>query len=160
MRTYSVNEVADTLIAMAREEGIAISNLKLQKLMYYAQAWNLAFCKKPLFKAKFEAWVHGPVIPELFRRFKEHRWSTIIVPVTPVKDPELREYLGKILRAYGKYGASQLEQLSHDESPWKDARDGTPPEVPSNAHISDESMKIFYTRMAHEKRAKRAASKR
>ena len=152
MKTYSVNGVADTLIDLARNEGIVVSNLKLQKLMYYAQAWNLVFKNRPLFDEEIEAWVHGPVVPSLFRRFKENRWSPIDSEIHPIDDVELRTFLMKILKAYGKYGASQLEELTHLEEPWKIARGATPPDEPSHAVIRRETMRSFYTRMAHEKR--------
>lgn len=152
MKTYSVDEVADTLIALARGQGIVVSNLKLQKLMYYAQAWNLVFKNKPLFNEEIQAWVHGPVVPSLFRRFRENRWSPIESEVHPIDDQELREFLNKILKAYGQYGPSQLEELTHLEEPWKIARGDTPPDSPSHAVISREIMKRFYTRMTYDKR--------
>ena len=159
MKTYSVDQVADTLIDLARKEGISISNLKLQKLMYYAQAWNLVFRGQPLFREEFEAWIHGPVIPQLFRRFKENRWEPITSEVSPVNDKELREHLTKILKAYGRCAASQLEELTHIEEPWREARGNTPADVPSHNVISREIMRTFYTRMAHEKRQERKTAK-
>ena len=151
MRTYSVDEVADTIIALARAQEIKISNLKLQKLVYYAQAWNLVLRDKPLFRERIEAWVHGPVAPELFRRFKANGWATICTEVNPVGDKDLRNFLGMILKVYGKYGASQLEELTHAEDPWKKARRNVAPDVPSNVVISHESMKKFYSPSAHGK---------
>jgi len=54
--------IADYFIYKGKEENKPITNKKLQKLLYYSQAWYLVFNKKPLFKDKIEAWVHGPAI--------------------------------------------------------------------------------------------------
>lgn len=150
MKTYTVDQVTDTLIAVAREKGIEITNLKLQKLLYYAQAWSLVFYKKPLFEEDFEAWVHGPVVPSVFHRFKEYRWNSINEDVSPLPDDELRAHLLKVIGAYGKFDGPQLERLSHSEYPWKHARAGLSPDESSTEKISKESMFSFYSRIAHE----------
>lgn len=62
-------DIAKHFIRFANEEGSFISNLKLQKLVYYAQAWHLAIHGTPLFEEDFEAWVHGPVIPSLYQKY-------------------------------------------------------------------------------------------
>lgn len=142
---YTVDQVADTLIYLARECGIDITNLKLQKLLYYAQAWNLAFTGEPLFDEEIEAWVHGPVVPKVFRRFKEHRWNTISVPVSPIKDEALIAHLGQVLDTYGKFGATQLERLTHQEKPWQQARKDCPVDASSNEVIDHKSMREFYS---------------
>jgi uncharacterized phage-associated protein len=144
MATYTADQVADTLIALARSSDIEITNLKLQKLLYYAQAWSLVFRGEPLFMEEFEAWVHGPVVPTLFRRFKHLRWAPIDEEVHPLNDAELNVFLGSVLTAYGKSTAGELERLSHSESPWKDARGDLAPDVSSRNEISKESMREFY----------------
>lgn len=145
MATYTVDQVADTLIHLARERGLTdVSNLKLQKLLYYAQAWNLVFTGEPLFAEDIQAWVHGPVVPRVFRRFKALGWSTIESPVCPHHNARLSGYLKSILTAYGALGATQLERLTHSEDPWKIARKGLPPDVSSNAVIAHKDMKTYY----------------
>jgi uncharacterized phage-associated protein len=145
MATYTADKVADTLIHLARERHIDITNLKLQKLLYYAQAWNLVFKDEELFAEDIEAWIHGPVVPSVFRRFKSFRWNTIDSPVNAVTDDALGSHLVSVLDAYGKFGANQLERLTHEEEPWRIARSGVAPDAPSNAVISKKSMKTFYT---------------
>ncbi len=152
MAKFTADQVADTLIFLARKRKIDISNLKLQKLLYYAQAWNLAFYGEPLFNEEFEAWIHGPVVPRQFHRFKHLRWATIDTDVEPVMDAELHAHLEKILEAYGKASANQLERLSHSESPWRDARGDLAPDVSSKTVISKPSMKKFYSELRHGKR--------
>lgn len=147
MEKYTANQVADTLIFLAREKGIEITNLKLQKLLYYAQAWSLAFYQKPLFTEDFEAWIHGPVVPVLFHRFKHLRWSPIVEEVTPVDDNELRSHLETVLASYGKATAGQLERLSHSERPWRDARGDLPTDASSRNVIHKDSIQEFFAGM-------------
>ncbi len=146
---YSADQIADTIIQLSRERGLEITNLKLQKLLYYAQAWMLACADRPLFDDDFEAWVHGPVVPRVFRRFKEYRWNPITAPVKPVvDDPALRDYLSEVVSKYGKLSATQLERLTHLEDPWKEARKGIAPDASSNTVISWDSMKRYYRKRA------------
>ena len=145
MAKYTADQVAETLIALARQRGMGISNLKLQKLLYYAQAWNLAFYKEPLFSDDFEAWVHGPVVPSIFHRFKAYRWNDITENVTPLDDSDLVAHLKEVLRVYGDFTPNQLERLTHSEKPWQDARDGLAPDVPSRTRITRKSMSEFYS---------------
>ena len=70
-------DIADYFVRLANETGDYISNLKLQKLVYYAQAWYLAISDEALFEEDFEAWVHGPVIPELYQEYKSFGWRPI-----------------------------------------------------------------------------------
>jgi len=148
MARYTADQVADALIYLSRERGIDMTNLKLQKLLYYAQAWHLVFTNKPLFSDPIEAWVHGPVVPSVFRRFKEYRWNTIDANVSPPEDKDLVSYLGQILEIYGGIGASQLERLTHHEKPWQDARNGYAIDASSNEVISHVSMRAFYSALA------------
>jgi uncharacterized phage-associated protein len=145
MAKFTVDEVADTLISLAREQSIDISNLKLQKLLYYAQAWNLAFYREPLFDDEFEAWVHGPVVPAIFQRFKGYRWNEITEQVSPRRDVGLQRHLQEVLRTYGHFTPNQLERLTHSERPWQEARDGLSPDIPSRMKISRKSMIDFYS---------------
>lgn len=144
MAQYTVDQVADTLIHLSRERNIDITNLKLQKLLYYAQAWNLVFTEKPLFNAAIEAWVHRPVVPNVFRRFKDYRWNTIDAQIAPLKDETLVAHLNEVLDTYGNLGATQLERLTHRELPWQEARKGYPMDASSNEVIGHKSMLEFY----------------
>ena len=145
MIPYTVEQVADTLIHVARQRGLSdMTNLKLQKLLYYAQAWNLAFTGSVLFPDDIEAWVHGPVVPKVFRRFKALGWKPIESQVTPQNDVYLSGHIKSILTAYGAFGAIQLERLTHSEDPWKIARGGLPPDVSCNTVIARKDMTQYY----------------
>ncbi|MEN8218208.1 MAG: type II toxin-antitoxin system antitoxin SocA domain-containing protein [Pseudomonadota bacterium] len=117
MSTYQVNQIADWFLAsIDREAGDTISHFKLQKLMYYTQAWSLAINGKCLFDEDFEAWTHGPVLPSLWYRFKELGWDSIPPSAISSKcdiSTEVVELLSYILNSYGNLSAKPLEELTH-----------------------------------------------
>ena len=63
--------------SLDREAGDSITHLKLQKLIYYSQAWSLALNGIALFEEDFEAWAHGPVIPEVYQEYKEYGFNAL-----------------------------------------------------------------------------------
>ncbi|MEO7994526.1 MAG: type II toxin-antitoxin system antitoxin SocA domain-containing protein [bacterium] len=110
----SAQQAADYFIAFSHEHGDPLSNLKLQKLLYYAQAWHLALRDEPLFPERIEAWVHGPVVPEVYRRYKEWAWQPITEdPPYPQVGPETLEHFNEIMDTYGMSTAYELERLTH-----------------------------------------------
>lgn len=153
MAVYTANQVADTLIALARQKNIEITNLKLQKLLYYAQAWSLVLRREPLFEEDFEAWVHGPVLPSVFQRFKSYRWNPIAEDVKPIQDAQIISHLEKVMKVYGNATAGQLERQTHREAPWKDARYGLEPDESSNNVVTKQSMKTFYSERLNAQKA-------
>lgn len=143
-------DVADYLIAECRERGEILTNLKLQKLLYYADAWNLALRDEPLFAEEFRAWVHGPVLLSQYHRFKEYRWQPITEEIAkPELDAELAEFLDEIIEVFGSETAVSLELMTHREQPWLEARGDTPATEPSTAAISKETTKRFYRSFAN-----------
>ncbi len=141
-----VRDVAKVII---QKSSGPISNLKLQKLLYYVQGWHLGLKGTPVFGDPIQAWVHGPVVPEIFQRYRHHRWNPIDMPTTDavVADPYAK-HIDAVLKVYGKYTADQLERLSHTEKPWLDARGDLPASAPSNAEITVRSMREFFARKA------------
>lgn len=113
------------LATQPEDAGEAISNLKLQKLCYYAQGFYLALNDGiPLFKDGIEAWAHGPVIPQLYHIFKGYRDGPIPIPegVDIAGYPEdVRALLDDISDVYGQFSAWKLRNMTHDEPPWRDA---------------------------------------
>jgi len=146
----SCNVVADYfLLHVNAMDGDTISNLKIQKLCYYAQAWSLARNDEPLFADQIEAWAHGPVVPELYRRFKKYG-SGSIDALELVTDPEdelhedHKKHLAEIWQKYGRLSGSQLRNLSHAEEPWITARAGCRPAEYCNTEITHNSMRNYY----------------
>jgi len=147
----TVHDVADYFLSkLNASEGSSITPLKLQKLVYYAQAWSLVWDGKPLFKEHMEAWAHGPVNPDLYFKYKEYGWKSI-APVDNVKldifTKEQLETMDAVWDGYGDYDGKYLEKLTHQEDPWIEARDNCSPGEYCNNPISIETMKDFYTKM-------------
>jgi uncharacterized phage-associated protein len=106
------------------EEGELISNLKLQKLLYYAQGFCLALHEVPLFEDRIEAWTHGPVVPVVYREYS--RFGSSAIPEPEDFDPSLynegvRNLLDDVYSMYGQFSAWKLARLTHEEPPWRDA---------------------------------------
>lgn len=137
-------DIADYFIWIANETGSFISNLKLQKLVYYAQAWYIALHNNPLFEEDFEAWVHGPVIPSLYQKYKSFGWQPISEDVAPGLPNDVLQFLDEVAEEYFACDAYELEQMTHAEDPWNWARGDLAPDEPSNEVIKKEWMKEFY----------------
>lgn len=144
MATPTAQYVAECLISLSHAKRNPVSNLKLQKLLYYSQAWHLALYKHPLFDEEVEAWVHGPVVPEVFRRFRDCRWNPIPSSGEGLDAPFM-PHLEEVWKVYGELRAFDLERLTHSEDPWKMARTGLPPDVSSHRVISKPSMQEYYS---------------
>jgi uncharacterized phage-associated protein len=118
-------DVANYFLLFSNRKGaFPITNLKLQKLLFFAQGLSFAFLKRPLFKEKFIALQHGPVISRNYKRFKIHNSNAIPYPV----DIDLELYLGDEKQlicntyfSYGKCSASVLRNTSHKYYSWKRA---------------------------------------
>ena len=149
---YTPEQIANWfLCSIDRSSGEAITHLKLQKLVFYAQAWSLALFDRPLFKEDIEAWAHGPVVPSLFNKYRGKRWSNLEAPPTcPKFNKETEGLLKEVLSIYGKYDAKYLERLTHQEGIWKKARIGVPPEGASSCVISKEKMRKYFLKLYRE----------
>lgn len=164
----SCNVVADYfLLQVDALAGDTLSNLKLQKLCYYGQAWSLALEGRPLFQERIEAWAHGPAIPKLYRRFKKYG-SQAIDPFDIVTDPmhdlhpEHKALLDAVWDRYGGLSGTQLRNLTHRERPWIDARGDTCEGENCTVEITHESMRAYYRRMlesADDRHSKAKASR-
>jgi uncharacterized phage-associated protein len=116
-------DVAKFFLAQSNEEaGDLVSNLKVQKLVYYAQGFHLAVYDRPLFDDQIEAWTHGPVVPSVYHHYKHHGAGSIPVPTDfdpAIFQPEQIELLNEVQQIYGQYSAWRLREMTHEEAPWK-----------------------------------------
>lgn len=105
-----------------------MTTMKLQKLVYYSQAWSLVWDEKPLFSSPIEAWANGPVVPELYNfhkgKFRVFKWKKGD-KVNLTQDE--RDTIDAVLEFYGNKRSQWLSDLTHQENPWKDARIGIAP---------------------------------
>lgn len=128
--------------------GGAMSSMKLQKLLYYSQAWNLVWEEKPLFPEAIQAWANGPVVPEVY---DAHRGLFAVDASTysPGNSGNLtakeRENIDKVLGFYGDKNAQWLSNLTHQESPWLDARGDLPVGARSSNVITTAAMHEYYS---------------
>lgn len=138
----SVYKVADFFIELAQNENEEfMTNLRLQKLLYFAQGWSLARNGRPLFSEPVEAWVYGPVVRSAYQKYAPYRANPIIQAEEELD--ELSEddmsLLLDVYRYYGRYTASALVELSHKTQPWADAM-----QKGQNSEISHEAMRAFF----------------
>lgn len=147
-------QIADWILSKINiEAGDTISPLKLQKLLYYCQAWHLAVFSKPLFKEEIEAWSHGPVIPSQYNRFanilrnESIKTNNIKKESIVFENKETENLLEEVLEIYNEHSANYLENLTHSEKPWVEARGSLQPWERSNSIIQKESMKTFYSKL-------------
>jgi len=121
MPPYHAGTIAKWFVAWARTEDADLSNLKLQKLLYYAQGYHLALMHTVMFSDRIEAWSHGPVVPVVYRTFKnfgagpidddsEFSWSDI--------DRDTTDLLIDIWNRYGGFDVWKLRNMTHSEAPW------------------------------------------
>ncbi|AVI47061.1 hypothetical protein B4092_5003 [Bacillus licheniformis] len=134
-----------------------ITPKKLQKILYYAQAWFLANEGKPLFENDvFEAWRHGPVNHNIYNEYSAFGYSPI-PPIGFSNELELyplslkeKEHLDKIWDVFGMYSGDELEYLTHQEDPWKITRGDLDPEAPTNKVIPEDIIRSYYTNLSHK----------
>ncbi|MEV6348452.1 Panacea domain-containing protein [Actinoplanes sp. NPDC051851] len=124
-----------------------VEAMRLQKLVYYSQAWHLALVDEPLFTDTIQAWRDGPVVVTLWDRHRGQR----TVSSWPTGDPgrlsaAADKVVALVCQVYGGLSGDDLSELTHNELPWRVARQGVPDHQPSKAAIPAEEMKRFYRR--------------
>lgn len=151
------------IIRYFQKNGLEINHLKLQKLLYYIQAWHLVYFEKnPLFDECPEAWVNGPVYRTVFNDFKKTFYTrnqniklkkgmNIDIEFQVAKDKlELNsdqwEFLDAVIENYGLMPHEKLVFLTHSEDPWNIAREGLNPFESSDNIITFDSMYNYYQR--------------
>lgn len=135
-------------IVKAYEDAIEaeITNMKVQKLLYYSQCLHLALYDEPLFKEEIQAWRYGPVCPPAYRFYSEFEAQQLPVPSKEflLQIPEeKKKLLEEVWGYFGGYHAYRLSGMTHLEFPWRKARKGLPPEASSTEPILLEDMKAL-----------------
>jgi len=128
--------------------GDVVTHLKVQKLLYFAQAWHMMTLGRPLFEEDMQAWPHGPVAPSVWHEFKQYGWQAL--PVLEGNcDEGLEEdtlsVLEQVKEIYGPYSAKKLEAMTHAERPWVDARGDRSPEARCEEILPKSSILAYYT---------------
>jgi len=145
----TADKIADYLISKSIKEGKPLTNKRLQKLLYYIQAWHLAIKKEPIFRDKIEAWIHGPAIRSIYEKYKTYVANPINqepnARITDELDSSVIDFVDRIVQAYDPYDTATLEYMTHAESPWQIARKGLEINESSSNEITTESMMTYYS---------------
>jgi uncharacterized phage-associated protein len=136
----SAIDVANVFLKLSQPEvGDTISNLKLQKLLYYAQGFHLALYNKPLFDDDIKSWDYGPVVENAYHQYKCFGSGPIPVPedidLSMFSEDQL-DLLAEVNEIYGQYSALKLMHLTHSEQPWI--------ETPRNSIIAPKLLRDFF----------------
>ncbi|MCA6072295.1 MAG: DUF4065 domain-containing protein [Endomicrobium sp.] len=131
------------------ESTLKISHLKLQKLLFYCQAYHLSILETPLFEENILAWDYGPVIHSVYKHYRKHDSSII-----PFKKGTHLEHLksssigviSSVMGAYSKFSAIELMGMTHSERPWQDAY------ASEDKIISQNHMKKYYKHFVSSKK--------
>lgn len=148
--THSALDIANYFILLANQQYVdvgtpeGITNLKLQKILYFAQAAHLAVNDKPLFDEEILAWKFGPVVKSVYEEFRKFGNSPIELSENqkaPAFNDHLVNFLESIWGIYGKFSAYELVNITHAHKPWRlifdQASDG-------NAIIPKELIQSYY----------------
>lgn len=139
-------DVANFFVDMANNEpDDCMTNLRVNKFLYFAQAWSLVRRGKRLFDSQIQAWQYGPVVPEVYQAFKpcgRERISSTSGEYSPdLFDNEELELLIDVFREYGKYSSPALVGFTHEKgTPWERVYDPDKRET----EISDESLREYF----------------
>lgn len=145
---YTVYDVAEWFLHKE-----SMSPKKLQKLCYYAYAWGLVFFNESkenlgnkLYKERLEAWVHGPVSPDLYRKYAEYGYSNIEKnnDLECEFEPDVINLLEQVYEVYGNYDGNELESITHQEVPWINARKGYGPLDRCTEKLNDQEIFTCY----------------
>lgn len=120
--------IARRFLSIPRDEtGDLISNLKLQKLLYYAQGCWVALhgAGHPLFHDKIYAWKHGPVVKTVYTHYAKFGADALPVEPRPNLRSDIGPFLDEIYRVFGKFSAWKLREMTHREPPWENYKHDT-----------------------------------
>lgn len=131
----------------------AMTQKKIQKLVYYAYVWYIVDnndtnnISNVLFNEKPQAWVHGPVFPSLYEEYRKFGRENIpkLDSITIKLNENIKKFLDEIWKIFGRYDGDELEILTHKEEPWIKARKGIAATAPSNEKITDTDIYNYYS---------------
>jgi uncharacterized phage-associated protein len=123
--------------------------MKLQKLVYYSQAWSLVWDDEPLFPEPIEAWANGPVVRALYYQHSgQFRVSKLAYGSPDALTASQRETVDSVMKFYGDKPSQWLSDLTHQEAPWRDARKGIAPGSYCDREITTAAMAEYYGALA------------
>lgn len=135
---YKALDIANKIIFKTDlEHGDTISNLKLQKMLYYQQGFHLAYFGTPLFDEDIVAWQYGPVVPSVYKEYKSFESNSISTSEEGISlSDDEEELFNNVYEEYNQFSAVALMKMTHEESPWKTTE--------INSVISRDKMAAFF----------------
>ena len=121
---YKALDIAKWLINEAVQYNITITPMKLQKLLYYAQAYALGMSGEPLFNDEIQAWKHGPVIPVVYNAYSKYGRAPITETDTAQIGEDVASLIRSVIKDKGYFSALELSEMTHNELPWQEAFKG------------------------------------
>lgn len=161
----NTKNIAEIVALKLELKGEVYTNKKLQKLLYYIQAWGIVHLNEEIINEDFQAWVHGPVLPSLYVDLKEYQYNELHVDLEgKSREGRLKELIkveklnnnalnliDEVLLQYGSLSAMELELLTHSETPWLEARGDIPPHKSCSNIIKKTTMKEYYSGLIGKK---------
>lgn len=154
---FSVSDKMLRVIAYVFKKLGEVTPLMLQKLLYFIQGESYARNGEPMFCEDCQAWVHGPVYPEVYYMFSNFKYNpiddarfAIFEGADDKLTDEERRTIDLVVNTFGEYGTKVLERITHEEEPWRNARTGYADTIPSHELITKESIKAYYTKKNEE----------
>ncbi len=148
-------DIATYFLSKSQEDGDFISNLKMQKLVYYAYCWALTLNSGRLFEERLQAWPNGPVSAELYRQLSKYGFKPIgkefitdkSLEAVKTLDTPTNYTLESVYKSYMPMAAFELVALTHNELPWKKARTGLGDTDASNIELEDEDIIEYFSKL-------------
>jgi uncharacterized phage-associated protein len=148
--TYDARAVANYFLELAMPEGVPITPMAIQKLVYFAHGWMLAVYGRPLISQLIQAWDYGPVIVDLYREFKHfgdlpitQLAKDVHLRIQKYRDPAVADLLNQTWETYKHFTAIQLSNMTHVRgSPWSLAREKNQP------FIDNDSIRTYFLALA------------
>ena len=142
-----IDFIAKYIIKTSKE----ITPLALQKLLYYSQGFFMTFYNKPLFYDDCEAWIHGPVYSKIYDEYRTFGSSNIttenISDIENNIENKKKELIDIVVKSFSYYNGRALEEMTHNESPWKNARKGLFEDVKTNKVIEKAEIKLYFDKV-------------
>lgn len=153
-----VREIGNAILAIAEAAGFRLTNMSLNKIVYFAHAWCLAQLGRPLVDSPFEAWQYGPVHPQVYRQLKGYKDQPVVgrltridmatgrdVPMVANLDPEEQALVERVTHFYGRLSAARLVEISHEPgAPWDQVWTAGEREARPGMVIPDSMTESFY----------------
>jgi uncharacterized phage-associated protein len=136
---YPAIEVARWILHEAASQKIVLSHMQLQKILYYAQGYNLGMSGEKLFEDPIMAWEHGPVVPTVYRHYRHYGNQKIFSPDHVTIPDDIQEFIRLIVSEKGNLSASALRRATHEEMPYST--------TPRNEEISSQKLEEFFVDM-------------